>query len=97
MIFEAGEVKTEINLVDLIKLDREKSDMERERTMTTSSEEQANDGAVNVTAIAAFSKGFACTVGPGRVFIFEKSEEKEIFKKTREIRVSFKKKTRRIL
>jgi hypothetical protein len=41
-----------------------------------------------VSAIMAFSKGFACTSGPGTVQIFEKSDDKEFYRKSREITVS---------
>ena len=40
-----------------------------------------------VSAIAAYSKGFACSAGPGRVLLFEKMEEKEFYRESREIRV----------
>jgi hypothetical protein len=41
----------------------------------------------NVTNIAAFSKGFVCSGGAGFVHLFEKTDEKDGFKKTREIKV----------
>ena len=41
------------------------------------------------SAIVAFSKGFACASGPGTVHIFEKSDDKEFYRKTREIQVLF--------
>lgn len=40
-----------------------------------------------VFAIAAYSKGFACSAGPGRVLLFEKMEEKDFYRESREIRV----------
>ncbi|XP_043430574.1 cilia- and flagella-associated protein 57 [Prionailurus bengalensis] len=40
-----------------------------------------------VFAIAAYSKGFACAAGPGRVLLFEKMEEKDIYRESREIRI----------
>ena len=40
-----------------------------------------------VTSIAAFSKGFVCSGGAGFVHLFEKTDEKDAFKKTREIKV----------
>lgn len=40
-----------------------------------------------VFAIAAYSKGFACSAGPGRVLLFEKVEEKDVYRESREIRV----------
>lgn len=41
-----------------------------------------------VTVIKAYSKGFACSAGPGTVCLFEKTEEKNNYRQIREIRVS---------
>ncbi|XP_069843573.1 cilia- and flagella-associated protein 57 isoform X1 [Dipodomys merriami] len=40
-----------------------------------------------VFAIATYSKGFACSAGPGRVLLFEKVEEKDSYRESREIRI----------
>nr|XP_048717481.1 cilia- and flagella-associated protein 57 isoform X3 [Caretta caretta] len=40
-----------------------------------------------ISAIAAYSKGFACSAGPGVVLLFEKTEEKEGYRENREIRI----------
>ncbi|XP_075386789.1 cilia- and flagella-associated protein 57 [Tenrec ecaudatus] len=40
-----------------------------------------------VFAIAAYSKGFACSAGQGRVLLFEKMEDKDFYRESREIRV----------
>uniref|UniRef100_A0A8D0DZ11 Cilia and flagella associated protein 57 n=1 Tax=Salvator merianae TaxID=96440 RepID=A0A8D0DZ11_SALMN len=40
-----------------------------------------------VSAIAAYSKGFACSAGPGLVLLFEKTDEKEGYQESREIRI----------
>lgn len=40
-----------------------------------------------VFAIAAYSKGFICSAGPGRVLLFEKMEGKDFYRESREIRV----------
>uniref|UniRef100_G1L4N9 Cilia and flagella associated protein 57 n=1 Tax=Ailuropoda melanoleuca TaxID=9646 RepID=G1L4N9_AILME len=40
-----------------------------------------------VFATAAYSKGFACSAGPGRVLLFEKMEEKDFYRESREIRI----------
>ncbi|XP_043347269.1 cilia- and flagella-associated protein 57 isoform X2 [Dermochelys coriacea] len=40
-----------------------------------------------ISAIAAYSKGFACSAGPGIVLLFEKTEEKEGYRENREIRI----------
>ncbi|XP_021105559.1 cilia- and flagella-associated protein 57 isoform X4 [Heterocephalus glaber] len=57
-----------------------------EQMVTTTS--QTDRVAVpQVFAIAAYSKGFACSAGPGRVLLFEKMEEKDIYRESREIRI----------
>lgn len=41
-----------------------------------------------VTVITAYSKGFACSAGPGTVYLFERTDDKDNYRKTREIRVT---------
>lgn len=38
-------------------------------------------GPPQITSIVAFSKGFACSCGPGTVAWFEKTDDREYFKK----------------
>ncbi|KAM4872713.1 cilia- and flagella-associated protein 57 isoform 2-T3 [Thomomys bottae] len=40
-----------------------------------------------VFAIATYSKGFACSAGPGRVLLYEKVEDKDCYRESREIRI----------
>ncbi|KAM8999832.1 cilia- and flagella-associated protein 57 isoform 1-T1 [Sarcophilus harrisii] len=40
-----------------------------------------------VSAIAVYSKGFACSAGLGRVLLYEKMEEKDAYRESREIRI----------
>jgi len=40
-----------------------------------------------ITAILSYSKGFACSLGPGAVCLFEKTEE-DGYRRSREMRVS---------
>jgi len=49
--------------------------------------ENQNLGPPQITAIVAFSKGFACSCGPGTVAWFEKTDDREYFKKAREIKI----------
>ena len=44
-----------------------------------------------ISAVAAYSKGFACSSSPGVVLLFEKTKEKEIYKESQEIWVGRKK------
>ncbi|XP_074077759.1 cilia- and flagella-associated protein 57 [Macrotis lagotis] len=40
-----------------------------------------------VSAIAAYSKGFVCAAGLGRVLLYEKIEDKDAYRESREIRI----------
>ncbi|KAM9280350.1 LOW QUALITY PROTEIN: cilia- and flagella-associated protein 57 [Cariama cristata] len=40
-----------------------------------------------IPAVAAYSKGFACSSSPGVVLLFEKTKEKEVYKESQEIRL----------
>ena len=41
-----------------------------------------------VTSLVSYSKGFACAFGQGTVYLFEKTDDKDFFKKSREIMAS---------
>lgn len=41
----------------------------------------------SVTAIIPYSKGFICSCGKGRAFLYEKIEDKEYFRKARDIKI----------
>ncbi|XP_065529668.1 cilia- and flagella-associated protein 57 isoform X2 [Lathamus discolor] len=43
------------------------------------------DSLPQISAIAAYSKGFACSSSPGIVLLFEKTREKELYKESQEI------------
>ncbi|XP_064153500.1 cilia- and flagella-associated protein 57-like isoform X1 [Anguilla rostrata] len=51
-------------------------------------EEQKQED-IHVTAIAAYSKGFACSAGPGLVYLFQKTKDTDIYRISREIRIPF--------
>ncbi|XP_066480340.1 cilia- and flagella-associated protein 57 isoform X1 [Tiliqua scincoides] len=51
------------------------------------SEIQQQASLPRVSCIAAYSKGFACSAGPGIILLFEKSEEREGYRESREIRI----------
>ncbi|XP_066125551.1 cilia- and flagella-associated protein 57 isoform X2 [Saccopteryx bilineata] len=56
-----------------------------EQVRTSSSQSQLT--MPQVFAIAAYSKGFACSAGPGRVLLYEKMEDKDVYHESREIRI----------
>ncbi|XP_074762504.1 cilia- and flagella-associated protein 57 isoform X2 [Athene noctua] len=43
------------------------------------------DSLPQISAVAAYSKGFACSSSPGVVLLFEKTKEKEVYKEGQEI------------
>ena len=45
------------------------------------------DSPPQVTCVIAFSKGFICSGGAGTVHLFEKTDDKDIYKKAREIKI----------
>ena len=50
-------------------------------------DETTVSGPPEITSIVAYSKGFACACGAGLVQLFEKTDDKEFFKKNREVRI----------
>lgn len=53
----------------------------------TENEGTGATGTPRITAIVSSSKGFACSAGHGVVVVYEKTEDKDSYKKSREIRV----------
>ena len=60
----------------------------RNRLGSAADTHSLSSGPPHITALVAYSKGFACAVGRGTVHLYEKSDDKEFFKKVREIKVS---------
>uniref|UniRef100_A0A8D0GI28 Cilia- and flagella-associated protein 57 n=1 Tax=Sphenodon punctatus TaxID=8508 RepID=A0A8D0GI28_SPHPU len=86
MSIEPKEPPSEVEKEDLLKYSaapspEPSSEMHRE----TDGQQQAL--LPKVSAIAAYSKGFACSAGPGVVLLFEKLEEKEGYRESRAIRI----------
>ncbi|KAL5016238.1 hypothetical protein ScPMuIL_005827 [Solemya velum] len=75
LLFEAGELKNEFHI----------SPKEERKT----GEDDISHTPINpsITAVVAYSKGFACACGPGTVHLFEKTDDKDFFKKAREIKI----------
>jgi len=72
LLFEAGELRNEFNLV--------------QHDAKASSDDNAATSH-QVSALVSYSKGFACAFGQGAVFLYEKTDDKEFFKKAREIMI----------
>ncbi|KAJ8381152.1 hypothetical protein SKAU_G00019300 [Synaphobranchus kaupii] len=60
---------------------------EPERLVEKKQEESAKQ--LYVTAIVAYSKGFVCSAGPGLVYLFQKTKDKDIYRISREIQIPF--------
>jgi len=48
-----------------------------------------SSSSINVSAVVTFSKGFACSGESGTVWLFEKTGEKDLYARTRLIKVSY--------
>uniref|UniRef100_I3J5W9 Cilia and flagella associated protein 57 n=1 Tax=Oreochromis niloticus TaxID=8128 RepID=I3J5W9_ORENI len=70
LVFESGDLRREISMTSKIK------------------DANVDEGpsVPSITAILSYSKGFACSRGPGTVFLFEQTDESG-YRKTREIKI----------
>lgn len=75
-IFEAGELKSEMSLAF----------QPREGDTTAIADQEFSGDGACITSIIAYSKGLACSGGKGTVHLFEKTEDKESYRKSREIK-----------
>ncbi|KAG1932003.1 cilia- and flagella-associated protein 57 [Pimephales promelas] len=78
MMFESSRLRWEINLASVQKA---KSQSEKQDSNEPSS------ALPRVTAIVSYSSGFVCSAGPGTVCLFEKIEEEDQYKKTKDIKI----------
>jgi len=82
LLFENGEVKLEF-LADVPTGSIAEASPSRGSNLYEEAlkEEEGVAGYQQVTSIVAHSKGFACSSGLGTIHLFEKSEEKDVYKK----------------
>ncbi|XP_030630638.1 cilia- and flagella-associated protein 57 [Chanos chanos] len=84
LLFESGDMRWETT----VKSEPSASETHRQQERNSSDENDSTPAALpQVTAIVALSKGFACSAGPGTVCLFEKTEEKDSYRKTTEIQI----------
>ncbi|XP_071118876.1 cilia- and flagella-associated protein 57-like [Haliotis cracherodii] len=76
LLFEAGELKNEFNAGAL-----------KEEKKDSLDDGSQPSGPPQISAIVAYSKGYACACGPGMVHLFEKTDDKDFFKKARDIKI----------
>ncbi|XP_042164207.1 cilia- and flagella-associated protein 57 [Oncorhynchus tshawytscha] len=86
LVFESGDLRWEMSVTT------KPATQEADRQLERRKPEVKCEGAAparmpRITAITSYSKGFACSAGPGTVCLFEKTEEKDNYRKTREIRI----------
>ncbi|KAF0035418.1 hypothetical protein F2P81_013176 [Scophthalmus maximus] len=76
LVFESGDLRREIGAA-----------LEADRQVGTRKIQDADEAptASRITAILSYSKGFACSMGPGTVCLFEKTEDS--YRKSREIKI----------
>ncbi|KAG7481579.1 hypothetical protein MATL_G00068090 [Megalops atlanticus] len=80
LVIESGDLRWEMNVV------MKPSAQDPERSEDRKKQEESAPAQLpRVTAIAAYSKGFFCSAGPGMVCLFEKMEDKDHYRKSREI------------
>ncbi|KAK2860815.1 hypothetical protein Q7C36_004981 [Tachysurus vachellii] len=80
LVFESGDLRWDMSVTN------KKTEQEKKRP-TEDETPSAPASMPRVTVIKAYSKGFACSAGPGTVCLFEKSEEKNNYRQIREIRI----------
>ncbi|XP_029362494.1 cilia- and flagella-associated protein 57 isoform X2 [Echeneis naucrates] len=83
LVFESGDLRREICTVS--NAVQEQSVKQMKRRKSKDNDMDAAPTVSHITAILSFSKGFMCSVGPGTVCLFEKSEDS--YRKTREIQI----------
>ncbi|KAM9008065.1 cilia- and flagella-associated protein 57 isoform 2-T2 [Ara ararauna] len=90
ILFETGDLLWETS-VEYRKphreLEKDATTTEYERFSVCSSVDNSSqqDSLPQISAIAAYSKGFACSSSPGIVLLFEKTRGKELYKESQEI------------
>ncbi|XP_010005021.1 PREDICTED: WD repeat-containing protein 65 [Chaetura pelagica] len=89
--FKTGQLHLEIS-VEYKKAPRELEDATKEHESSNvpcgvASEDNGSqqDSLPQISAIAAYSKGFACSPNPGVVLLFEKTKEMEVYQESQEI------------
>ena len=84
LLFEGQEHKKDFNVSsapDTIGIERSGTAGQSDTSETT------NKGQTAVLCLTRYSKGFLCSAGNGIVYMYEKTDERELYKKAREIRI----------
>ncbi|XP_040890430.1 cilia- and flagella-associated protein 57 [Toxotes jaculatrix] len=84
LVFESGDLRREINTT--AKAAQEQNDRQVERRKIKDTDVDEAPTVSRITAILSYSKGFVCSLGPGTVCLFEKTEE-DSYRKTKDIQI----------
>ncbi|XP_008291735.1 WD repeat-containing protein 65 [Stegastes partitus] len=84
LVFEYGDLRREVKATS--KAVQGQSDRQVEMKKMTDSDVDESPAVPRITAILSYSKGFVCSVGPGTVCLFEKTEE-DSYRKSREVKI----------
>eukprot|EP00064_Thunnus_orientalis_P003706 superscaffoldBa00000314_g3717 len=84
LVFESGDLRREIKTAT--KPEQGHSDRQVEMKKIKDTDMDEGPAVSRITAILSYSKGFACSMGPGSVCLFEKTEE-DSYRKSREIQI----------
>jgi len=87
LLFEGQEYKRDFNVAGPTTADS--TTRERVNTAAGQSDSSENKIQLPVLALTKYSKGFLCSAGNGVVYMYERTDERELYKKAREIRVPF--------
>ncbi|XP_042564894.1 cilia- and flagella-associated protein 57 [Clupea harengus] len=83
MVFESGDLRWDMSVGPKATADN----MSRSSRSASKKETDIQMDMPRITVITAYSKGFACTAGPGTVLLYERTEEREGYRKTRKITI----------
>ncbi|XP_071351144.1 cilia- and flagella-associated protein 57 isoform X2 [Trachinotus anak] len=84
LVFESGDLRREI--ITASKVAQQQSDRQVETKKIKDTDMDEAPTVSRITAILSYSKGFLCSMGPGTVCLFEKTEE-DSYRKSREIQI----------
>ncbi|XP_056149801.1 cilia- and flagella-associated protein 57-like [Lampris incognitus] len=85
LVFESGDLRREINITTK----PVPQDTHRQVEKKTTEDIMVEGGRSKpcITAIISYCMGFACSMGPGAIYLFNKTEEKDSYMQTKEIRI----------
>ncbi|XP_039971838.1 cilia- and flagella-associated protein 57 isoform X1 [Xiphias gladius] len=83
LVFESGDLRREINTTSKAVPGQSDRQVETRKVKNTDMDEALTVS--RITAILSYSKGFMCSMGPGTVCLFEKTEDS--YRRSREIQI----------